>query len=111
MNPGIYNEVFYSEPYANITFLDSWYIQNFSIFRTQDIQDTVNFKNAVYTEPCVTLTHPQPLYIPVLAYWEPEEYDGPFSTEPCVTLAYSELEAYCEPWQIYIMENFIQNHV
>ena len=29
-----------------------------------------------------------------LAYWETEEYNGLFSTEPCVTLAYSELEVY-----------------
>ena len=32
-----------------------------------------------------------------------------FSTEPCVTLVYSELEAYLEPFQISMMENFIQN--
>ena len=51
------------------------------------------------------------MYIQALAYWEPEEYDGPFSIEPCVTLAYSELEAYSKPCQISIMENFIQNHV
>ena len=37
--------------------------------------------------------------------------DEPFPIEPCVTLAYSELEAYSEPCQISIMENFIQNHV
>ena len=29
------------------------------------------------------------MYIQVLAHWEPEEYDAPFSIEPCVTLAYS----------------------
>ena len=29
----------------------------------------------------------------------------------CVTLAYSELEAYSKPSQISIMENFIKNHV
>ena len=33
--------------------------------------------------------------------------DAVFSTEPCVTLVYSELEAYLEPCQISIMENFI----
>ena len=43
--------------------------------------------------------------------WEPEEYDGPFSTEPYATLAYSELEVDSEACQIYIMENSIQNHV
>ena len=48
------------------------------------------------------------MYIQAL---EPEEYDESFSIEPCVTLAYSELEAYSKPCQIFIMENFIQNHV
>ena len=37
-------------------------------------------------------------------------YDGLFSTEPYVTPAYSELEAYSEPYQMSKMENFIQNH-
>ena len=35
-------------------------------------------------------------------------YDGLFSTEPCVPLVYSELEAYSEPSQISMMENL--NH-
>ena len=35
-------------------------------------------------------------------------YDGLFSTEPCVPLVYSELEAYSEPSQISRMENL--NH-
>ena len=51
------------------------------------------------------------MYMQALAHWEPEQYGGPFSMEPCVTLAYSELGAYLEPFQISIMENFIQNHV
>ena len=38
-------------------------------------------------------------------------YGGRFSTEPCVTLVYSELEAYSEPCQICMMENFIHNLV
>ena len=46
-----------------------------------------------------------------LAYGEPEEYDGLFCMEPCVKLAYSELEVYSKPCQISVMENFIQNHV
>ena len=37
----IYDEVFYSEP-LGIAYLDSWYIQNFSILRTQDIQNNEN---------------------------------------------------------------------
>ena len=38
-------------------------------------------------------------------------YDGAISTEPYVTLAYSELEAYSEPCQISIKENSMQDHV
>ena len=38
-------------------------------------------------------------------------YDGLFSTEPCVALVFSELEAYSELCQIFIMENFIYNLV
>ena len=38
-------------------------------------------------------------------------YDGLFSTEPYETLIYSELEAYSEPCQISMMENFIHNLV
>ena len=38
-------------------------------------------------------------------------YDGLFFAEPCVTLVYSELEAYSEPCQISMMENFIHNLV
>ena len=38
-------------------------------------------------------------------------YTGAFSAEHCVTLAYSELEAYLEPCKISIVENFIQNFV
>ena len=38
-------------------------------------------------------------------------YDGLFSTEPCVTLVFSELEVYSEPCQMFMMENFIHNLV
>ena len=38
----MYDEVFYSEPYANIPFIDSLCFLDLSIFRTQDIQDTAN---------------------------------------------------------------------
>ena len=38
-------------------------------------------------------------------------YDGLFSTEPCVTLIYSELETYSKPCQISMVENFIHNLV
>ena len=51
------------------------------------------------------------MYIQALVNWESEEYDGSFSTEPCVTLTYSKFETYSEPYQMSIMENFIQNHV
>ena len=36
-------------------------------------------------------------------------HDGLFSTEPCATLVYSELEAYSEPCQISMLESFIHN--
>ena len=46
-----------------------------------------------------------------LGYWEPEEYSKLYQTytytEPFATLAYSELQAYLEPCQISIIENFI----
>ena len=38
-------------------------------------------------------------------------YDGLFSTEPCITLVFSELDAYSEQSQIFMMENFIHNLV
>ena len=38
-------------------------------------------------------------------------YDGLFSTEPCVKLVFSELEAYSEPCQTFMIENFINNLV
>ena len=38
-------------------------------------------------------------------------YDGLFSTEPCVTLVFSKLEAYSESCQIFMMGNFIHNLV
>ena len=38
-------------------------------------------------------------------------YDGLLSTEPCVTLVYSELKAYSGPSKISMMENFIHNLV
>ena len=34
----------------------------------------------------------------VLADWEPKKYGGSFSEESCVTLVYSELGAYLEPF-------------
>ena len=36
-------------------------------------------------------------------------YDGLFSTELCITLVFSELEAYSEPCQISMMESLIHN--
>ena len=65
-----------------------------------------------------SLTYSQPFYIQALAFNENptntqnsvKHVDVAYSTEPYVTLAYSELEAYSEPCQISIMENFIQNH-
>ena len=42
-NPvNIYSELIYAEPFVTMVYLDSWYIQNLSKFRIQDIQNTVN---------------------------------------------------------------------
>ena len=41
----------------------------------------------------------------------PNMYDGLFSTEHCVTLAFSEVEAYSEPCEIFMTKNFIHNLV
>ena len=38
-------------------------------------------------------------------------YDGLFPTEPCVALAFAELEAYSEPCQIFTIENYSQPFV
>ena len=38
----VYSELFYSEPFVTIEYLDYWYIQNLNIFKTQDIQNTVS---------------------------------------------------------------------
>ena len=38
-------------------------------------------------------------------------YHGLFSKEPCVRLVFPELEAYSEPCQIFMLENFIYNVV
>ena len=38
----ICDEVFYSEPFVTIPYLDFWDIQNLSKFRTEDIQNTLN---------------------------------------------------------------------
>ena len=58
--PNNYDEKLYLEPFVTIAYLDFWYIQNLSIFRTQDIQNTVN---GVYTEPCTTLACLEPWHI------------------------------------------------
>ena len=54
------------------------------------------FTTYVYSSPSISRT---------------KEYDGLFSVEPCVTLAYPEPETYPKPCQISLIENFIQNHV
>ena len=73
--------------------------------------------NIINTEPCVTLVYSQPLYLQALLRTQEilrtlsNIHNGSFSAEHCVTLTYSELEAYSEPCQISMMEKFIQNHV
>ena len=93
----IYDEVFYSEPFVTMAYLDSWYIQNLSIFRTQDTQNTVNLWNTVYPRPCITLAYLQPLHIQVLAYWKPEEYSEPRQTWM--------MDRFLQIWYIWYIQN------
>ena len=102
-----YDEKLYSEPFVTIAYLDFWYIQNLSIFRTQDIQNTVN---VVYTEPCTTL-----------AYLEPWHIQNPRHIQNTVKhlswnillkiLCDFEIKAYLEPCKISNMGHFIKNPV
>ena len=107
----IYNEVLYSEP-SNIAYLESWFIQNLSIFRTQDVQYWESLKYSLHRTMCNLGTST------ILAYLSPNimraqgilrnlsnMYNGLFFTEPCVTLVYSELRTYSEPCQISMMKN------
>ena len=94
----IYEEVFYSELFLTITCLDSWYIQHLSILELKTFKTPWIFKIQFTQNPFVCSSHN---ILRTRGIW----------IEPCVKLAYLKLEAYSEPWQISIIENFIQNHV
>ena len=64
-----------------------WYIHDPCIFKLQHIESPSNTQNLSSV------------------------YDGLFFAELCVTMVYSELEAYLEPYLISMMEDFIQNLV
>ena len=74
------------------------------IFKIQFIQSLDIFKTFVYSSPSNSRAQG------ILRNLS-NVYDGLFSAEPCVTLVYSELEVYSEPYQILMMENFIPNLV
>ena len=119
-NPAnIYDEMLHSEPFVTIAYLDSWYIQNLNIFRTQDIQNNLEslryssrrtlrnlgiFTTLVYSSPSIVRIRG---ILKTLSTYRMFH----FLQKPCVTLTYSELIAYTEHCQISITENFIQNHV
>ena len=100
-NPAnIYDEMLHSEPFVTIAYLDSWYIQNLNIFRTQDIQN--NLESLRYSSRR-TLRN--------LGIFTTLVYSSPSIVRIRGILTYSELIAYTEHCQISITENFIQNHV
>ena len=102
---------FIQKPYCNYNiFRLLIHSKHLSIFRTQDIKYRESLKYSLRRTLCnldifITYEYSSPSILR-----NPRNMVGPFTTEPCVTLAYSELEAYSEPSQISIMKNFIQNH-
>ena len=74
----------------------------YSVFRLQFIQSLAIFSTLLYSSP--SMLRAQGILRSLT-----KMYDGLFSTEPCVTLVYSELEAYSEPCQISMLESFIHN--
>ena len=82
-------------------------LKTFKILRIFQIQFTQNlgmFTTLIYSSPNI-------LRAQGILRNLPNMYDGLFSTEPCVPLVYSELEAYSEPYQISMMENFTHHLV
>ena len=90
----IYDEVFYSEPFITLPYLDSWYIQNLSIFRTYNIQNTIGTEE--YWE--IIQTYVMDRFLPEHWYIQnsrliqnPVKYPWwRICSEPCITLAYLE---------------------
>ena len=112
----IYDEKFYSEPF------------NCNIFRLlihskpQHIQNSRHSRYRVSLKYSLLRTECNLGIFTTLAYLSPSVmrtrrilktlsnmYDGVFSIEPYITLAYSELQAYSEPCRVSVMENFIQS--
>ena len=100
----------------SIAYLDSWYIQNLSIFRTQDIQYWESLKYSLNRtmfnlDIFTTLVYLSPNILRAQGKLRnlSNIYDGLFSTEPCVTLVCSELKVYSGLCQISIMEIFIHD--
>ena len=109
-----YDEVFYSETFATTTYLDFWYIQNPSTFRTQDIRYR---ESLIYTSPSILRTrgiwwavfHGTLCNIGIfrtrgIFATLPNIYYEEFYSEPCVTLVYLKL------WHIQNLRH-IQNTV
>ena len=119
----IYDEVFYSEPFVSITYLDFYYIQNLSIFRAQDMRYRESLNNILHRTLCnldIFITYIYTYSSPSImrtrgilwaVFYEtlcntsifitrgicrtlPHIYYGEFYSEPCVTLAY------LKPWSI-----------
>ena len=118
----IYDEVFYSKPSVTITYLDFWYIQNLSIFRTQDIRyrESLNYSSLQKTlcnlDIFITYMYSSPSMLRIRGIWWavfygtlcntgifrtrdifrtlPNVYYEEFYSEICVALAY------LKPWHI-----------
>ena len=111
------DKIFNSKP-LSIAYLDCWYIQNLRLFRTQGIQYRESLKFSLHRTMFnlgifMALVYLSPNILRV--QWKLRNlsnmYDGLFSTEPCITLLYSEFKAYSGPCQISMMKNVIHNLV
>ena len=100
----VFYKVFYSGP-LSIAYFDPWYIPKLSIFRNQDIKNWESLKYSLHRTMLnlgifTTLYYLSPTILRAQGKLRnlSNMYDVLFSTEPCVTLVYSELETYSEPW-------------
>ena len=117
----IYDEVFYSKLYANITFIDSWCILNLSIFNSRHSRYCESLKYSIHRTLCnldifTTYVYSSPSTLRTRRKWWAvfyrtlcdtgifrtrgifqtlsNIYYGEFYSESCVTLAY------LKPWHI-----------
>ena len=120
MNPGIYTMKYFI-PFVTITYLDFWYIQNLSIFRSQDIRYHESLKYSLHRSLCnldilITYKYSSSSILRIRGVWWavfhgtlcntgifrtrgifrtlPSIYYEEFYSEPSVTLAY------LKPWHI-----------